>query len=45
MKHLPYQAKTATGDIFDIEFPLHIETGDPINVEQLISVLLKTIDD
>ena len=45
MKHLPYQAKTATGDTFDIEFPLHSDTGDPIKVEQLISVMLKTIDD
>ena len=45
MKNLPYQAKTATGDTFDIEFPLHIETGDPIKVEQLITVMLKTIDD
>ena len=45
MKHLPYHAKTATGDTFDIEFPLHIETGDPIKVEQLITVMLKTIDD
>ena len=45
MKHLPYQAKTATGDTFDIQFPLHSDTGDPIKVEQLISVMLKTIDD
>ena len=45
MKQLPYQAQTATGDTFDIGFPLHRETGDPIKVEQLITVLLKTIDD
>ena len=45
MKQLPYQAQTATGDTFDIAFPLHRETGDPIKVEQLITVMLKAIDD
>ena len=45
MKQLPYRAQTATGDTFDIAFPLHSETGDPIKVEQLITVMLKTIDD
>ncbi len=45
MKQLPYQARTATGDTFDISFPLHTETGDPIKVEQLITVILKAIDD
>ena len=45
MKQLPYQARTATGDTFDISFPLHSDTGDPIKVEQLITVILKAIDD
>ena len=44
MKKLPYRARTATGDTFDVEFPLHSETGDPIKVGQLISVLLDAID-
>ncbi len=45
MKQLPYQARTATGDTFDISFPLHSDTGDPIKVEQLITLILKAIDD
>ena len=44
MKTLPYRARTATGDTFDVEFPLHSETGDPVKVRQLISVLLEAID-
>jgi hypothetical protein len=44
MKMLPYRARTATGDTFDIEFPLHSETGDPVKVGQLISVLLEAIE-
>ncbi len=45
MQQLPYLAQTATGDTFDIAFPLHTETGDPVKVEQLITVILKSIDD
>jgi len=44
MSSLPYQAKTATGDIFDISFPLHPETGDPVRVAQLITGILAVID-
>jgi len=44
MKKLPYQAKTASGDTFDIEFPLHDDTGDPVRVGQLVSALLSTLD-
>ena len=44
MKTLPYLARTATGDTFDIEFPLHAETGDPVRVGQLISALLEALD-
>ena len=44
MKKLPYRARTATGDIFDIAFPLHDETGDPVRVGQLVSALLEAID-
>lgn len=44
MKKLPYRARTATGDVFEIEFPLHHDTGCPVRVSQLISVLLDAID-
>ncbi len=44
MKTLPYRVETGTGDIFDIEFPLHENTGDPVRVSQLVSQLLTTLD-
>ena len=44
MKTLPFRVKTGTGDILDIVFPLHRETGDPVRVNQLISQILLTID-
>ena len=44
MKYLPYQANTATGDSFDLSFPLHDDTGSAVRVAQLISVVLETID-
>ena len=44
MKTLPYRVETGTGDIFDIEFPLHEDTGDPVRVRQIVSQLLGTID-
>ncbi len=44
MKTLPYRIETGTGDTFDVEFPLHEETGDPVRVGQLVSRLLTTID-
>ena len=44
MKTLPYRIKTGTGDTFDVEFPLHEETEDPVRVGQLVSQLLSTID-
>ena len=40
----PYRVETGTGDIFDIEFPLHAETIDPVRVSQMVSRLLATID-
>ena len=43
--YLPYEARTAMGDTFDIKFPLHKDTGDPIKVEQLITAILKVIED
>ena len=44
MKKLPYRAQTATGDTFDIEFPLHSQTQSAVRVAQLVSALLETID-
>ena len=41
---LPYRATTRTGDVFDIEFPLHRETGDAVRVGQLVSAVLEAID-
>ncbi len=44
MKRLPYRAKTSMGEVFEIDFPLHDETGSPVRVSQLVTVLLDTID-
>ncbi len=44
MKKLPFRAKTASGDVFDIEFPLHRETGDSVRVGQLVATVLAAID-
>ena len=41
---LPFSAKTATGDHYDIEFPLHEETANAVRVRQLLAELLATID-
>ena len=43
-KQLPYTAKTATGDLFDIVFDLHPETENPVKVHQLLSAILSKID-
>ena len=44
MKRLPYRARTAMGDTYDIDFPLHADTGDAVRVGQLASVLLDAIE-
>lgn len=41
---MPYRAETATGDVFDIEFPLHDDTGSAVRVSQLVSLVLDAID-
>jgi hypothetical protein len=42
---IPYTANTATGDQFDFIFPLHKETEDPVKVHQILTAVLKTIDE
>jgi hypothetical protein len=44
MKRLPYRAQTQTGDVFDIEFPLHADTRDAVRVGQLVSGILQAVD-
>ena len=44
MKHLPYQVNTATGDVFDVEFPLHPDTGSAVRVSGLLCALLETVE-
>ena len=44
MKKLPYRARTGTGTVFEIEFPLHRETGDAVRVAQLVSHVLDALD-
>ena len=44
MKLLPYRATTRTGDTFEIDFPLHRDTVDPVRIWQPISDILKSID-
>ena len=41
---LPFSAKTASGDRYDIEFPLHEETTNAVRIGQLLSELLAAID-
>ena len=42
---LPYNAKTVTGDRFEIDFPLHEETEDAVKVHQMLTTILETIDE
>jgi hypothetical protein len=43
--HLPYRATTASGDRFDISFPLHPQTASPMRVSQMLSAILGVLDD
>lgn len=43
-QHLPFQAKTMTGESFDIAFPLHPETQSPVRVDQMLRAALDAID-
>lgn len=44
MRKLPYRVRTQSGDAFDVEFPLHPETGDPVRVAQLLALILDNLD-
>ncbi|NNG03975.1 MAG: hypothetical protein HKM95_07720 [Inquilinus sp.] len=44
MQRLPYRATTASGDVFDIGFPLHEQTGSAVRVAQLLTAVLGTLD-
>lgn len=41
---LPYTATTASGERFDIWFPLHPHTVSPVRVSQMLSAVLEAID-
>jgi hypothetical protein len=42
--HMPYTARTSSGDVFEISFPLHAETGSAMRVSQLLTAILETLD-
>ncbi|MGR8920095.1 MAG: hypothetical protein ACU85V_10770 [Gammaproteobacteria bacterium] len=42
---LPFTAHTATGDRFDVAFPLHADTGSARTVGLLLERLLETLSD
>lgn len=41
---LRYCATTKTGDVFEVEFPLHPATEDAVGISHLISDMLSVID-
>jgi hypothetical protein len=41
---LPYRATTASGDRFEISFPLHPQTASPMRVSQMLSAVLGVLD-
>lgn len=43
-KYLPYRATTAHGDVLDIPFRLHPDTGSSIRVNQLLDAVLRAVD-
>jgi hypothetical protein len=43
-KPLPYRAVTASGNQFEFEFPLHPETASTVDVFNLLSAVLATLD-
>ena len=43
-QRLPYQVTTASGNQFEFDFPLHEQTVSPMQVSQLLSAVLQTLD-
>lgn len=41
---LPFTATTASGERFQISFPLHAHTDSPVRVSQILAAVLKAID-
>lgn len=41
---LPYRATTASGERFDISFPLHPHTASPTRVAQVLTAILAALD-
>ena len=42
--HLPFTATTASGERFEISFPLHPHTASPVRVSQIVSAVLEAVD-
>ncbi len=40
----PFSATTASGERFEISFPLHPHTDSPVRVAQVVSAVLEAID-
>lgn len=43
-KRLPFKARTASGNEFDFEFPLHPDTDSAVNVSNLLAATLDMLD-
>jgi len=43
-QRLPYRAMTTSGNQFDFEFDLHPDTASAVNVSNLLTALLATLD-
>lgn len=44
MRPLPYRVETATGDVLDIDFPLHDATSSPVRINQMLTAVLDALD-
>lgn len=44
MQPLPYRATPSTGDVFDIEFPQHADSGDAVRISRLSWEILASIE-
>ncbi len=43
-RRLPYRAQTATGNVFDFDFPLHRDTAEPVHVANILTAILGAVD-